>query len=462
MVTNQDSQQSTLFFTQERQQRLDLVMHLIPNSRQPILLRGPEAAGKSFFIGQFVKQVPKNWNVCALEAEELVISALDALDMAFKAVQQTDKSIQSRLSAWSSQEKVVVALIEDAHLLGSECFEQLFQLREEYSCLRLFFTSSENLGEDVEGRCQLIDLEPFTQKQTIAYAKERISSKGLGFVNLAGIDDVVLFIETGGLPGRINDVLDQMSTNPLQGERIKKPSNKLFIMSAVVVSIVLAIFLTYGLWDEKVIDEGFVLAIPSENNALSGEQFKKAQPTDIVKVQEIADVSPKPIMVKEKGNNAEVASEKEEKIKLPLVPSSEPPLPVVEKAVEQMDSSDVVNSIITPQEPDIKVVEELTKKTPLALHIEWITAQSPTRYTLQLMGASEEKSIKQYMASKKDVVGLRYFRHKKDSGAWYTVIYGEYAEKKLAETATKNLPKQLKNIKPWVRSFESVNKDLFQ
>ena len=78
------------------------------------------------------------------------------------------------------------------------------------------------------------------------------------------------------------------------------------------------------------------------------------------------------------------------------------------------------------------------------------------------MGASEEKSIRQYIASKKDVVELRYFRHKRNNGAWYTVIYGTYVDKTLAEVAAKSLPPQLKNIKPWVRSIESVNKDLFQ
>jgi len=462
MVTNQDSQQPILFFTQERQQRLDLIMHLIPNSRQPVLLRGPDAAGKSFFIGQFVKQAPKEWLVCALEADELLVSVLDSIELAVNTVQQTDKAIHSRLSAWSDQEKVVVALIEDAQLLGSECVEQLFQLRQEYSCLRLLITSSENLGDDVEGRCQLIDLEPFTQKQTIEYAKTRVSSKGLNFVNLAGVDDVVLFIETGGLPGRINDVLDQMQKNPLRDGAIKKPSNKLFIMSVVVVSIVLAVFLTYGLWGEDVVDEGPVLAIPLEKDLASGEHIKKTHQAELVKAQESANVLTKPVIVGNKDNRAEEGVVKEEEITKSLAPLIEPSLPVIEKAVKQVSPPDAVKSIITPPEPDVKVVEKLIKKTPLALHLEWIKAQSPTSYTLQLMGASEEKSIRQYIASKKDVVELSYFRHKRNNGAWYTVIYGTYADKTSAEVAAKSLPPQLKNIKPWKRSIESVNKDLFQ
>ena len=466
MSANQNSEPLALFFTNERQQRLDLVTHLIPNSRQPILLRGPEASGKSFFIGQFVKQAPKSWLVFAIEADELAISPIDSIELAVNAMQHTDKPIQSRLSAWSNQEKVVVALVEGAHLLGSSCFEQLLQLSGDYSCLRLVVTSSENLGDGIEDRCQLIDLEPFTQKQTVEYAKARVNSKGLDFVNLAGIDDVVLFIETGGLPGRINDVLEQMQTNPLRGDIVKTPSSKLFILSAVVGSIVLALFFTYGLWDDNVVDEGPAISISLEKGLLSDEPAKQERLTDVIKPQEQASVPTKLVTAQDEANDenhvAELVVEKKKKITKALAPLIEPSPPMVEETAEGAVQSKVVKSIITPPKPDVKVVEKMVKKTPLMLHHEWLRSQPPKNYTLQLMGVSEEQSIKQYIASKEDVKGLRYFRHKRNNGAWYTVIYGMYAEKGLAEKAAKSLPKQLKNIKPWVRSIESVNADIFQ
>lgn len=115
------------------------------------------------------------------------------------------------MEAQSRAGKKVIICVEDVHRLANVHFEFLFGLADTYPCVRLLLTSSENIGESIEERCQLIDIEPFTQKQTAEYARFRVNRQGLAFVNLAGIDDVVLFIETGGLPGRINDVLDSMA-----------------------------------------------------------------------------------------------------------------------------------------------------------------------------------------------------------------------------------------------------------
>lgn len=453
------------FFTPERQQRLDLITHLIPNSRQPVLLRSPAEAGKSYFLKQFRNQASKTWSICTLEADELAISPLDALELALNQLEGGDKSIQARLVAWSHVGRVLVVIVEDAHDLDEGCLSALFKLVEQYSCLRLLLSSSENLGDRIESNCQLIDLEPFSQKQTSEYAKLRVNAKGLEFVNLAGIDDVVLFIETGGLPGRINDVLAQMQINPKKVSQTKKVSSTTFVLSAVVASMLVALLLTYGFWggDEADVRPKSAIALPAESKRSPEMVLKNEADINLVKLKEVA--KDKKISLAEEQEKDLAVDVVKKEIILASVEVKHPPAPI-KKVVAEPKIIASPNSV--KKSARVKLVETVENaiktadpKTELDGHHAWLKSQPAKHYTLQLLGVSQEASVQQYIASKKALSGLRYFRNKKDKGSWYTVIYNSYTDRQSAEKEAKNLPKALKGVKPWVRSIESVRADMF-
>ena len=117
------------FFPAERQQRLDLILHLIPNTRQAILLRGPEQSGKSFFLRQFDKQRDKRWQFCLIPAKSLMdtTSPLEVLTQAFDELEGNNKQLLVRLAAASKAEKKVIICIEDTHQLGEAQFDFLFK-----------------------------------------------------------------------------------------------------------------------------------------------------------------------------------------------------------------------------------------------------------------------------------------------------------------------------------------------
>jgi len=460
-----DNQLATEFFTPERQQRLDLITHLIPNSRQPILLRGPTESGKSYFLEQFRHQAPKGWPVCTLDADELAISPLDALELALNQLEGGDKSIQARLVAWSHVDKTLIVIIEDVHNLDEGCLKALFQLSEQYSCLRLLASSSENLGESIESGCQLIDLEPFSQKQTSEYAKCRVNAKGLDFINLAGIDEVVLFIETGGLPGRINDVLAQMDVNPEKVSQTKKTSSATFVLSAVVMSVLVALLLTYGFWDGDDVEEASAIALPGESKRLPEMALKSEGDVDSVTPVVVAIRDKEPDAVDKKVALLPIDVDKKSPI-LATVKINEPSA-VINKVAVEPKAAEVENVVKQPalvKKPEaVKAVIKVSEpKTELDLYHAWLKKQPAKHYTLQLLGVSQEASVKQYLASKKVLSGLRYFRNKKDNGSWYTVIYEDFNDRQSAEKAANSLPKVLKGVKPWVRSIESVRADMFR
>ena len=66
----------TEFFPAERQSRLDLLLHLLANTRQTILLRGPEQSGKSYFVRQLEKQLNDTDLFVLVTATDLINAAM--------------------------------------------------------------------------------------------------------------------------------------------------------------------------------------------------------------------------------------------------------------------------------------------------------------------------------------------------------------------------------------------------
>ncbi|MEH6650297.1 MAG: AAA family ATPase [Motiliproteus sp.] len=84
----------------------------------------------------------------------------------------------------------------------------------------------------------------------------------------------------------------------------------------------------------------------------------------------------------------------------------------------------------------------------------------PADYSLQMLGAREEKNIVEFIASMPDKDNLHYFfTHYKDK-PWYVVIYGRYASRAEAMTARGELPEPLRSKRPWARSVKGIQGDI--
>lgn len=459
------------FFPAERQRRLDLILHLIPNTRQVILLRGPVQSGKSFFIGRLQNQIDESWQFCSILADQLMQTEapLQVLADAFNGLEDKHNQILIRLEAWSKLGQKVIVCIENAHQLNTELFAFLFKLSDNYECIHMILTSSENLGESVESRCQLVDLEPFTQKQTTQYAKKRVQKKGIELVNLAGFDEVVLFIETGGLPGRINDVLEQIP-NQVASDGSKKAANGLPIMWLVGAAMLLTGALLVVLYPEK--ESGSI-----ETVAQSKGGYNEERPVDSLALDEVIKL---PIKIKaEPAKKNLIVETGLEPIVLPAVPvrasdiitqnlikknsptednislqGSEP------KNTKLNTSRDAENSVGQKEE---KIIAEIPKK-PAGIQIgtDWIKSRDKNHYTLQLLGVSTEESAHKYILKHKELKSLYFFQNKKNDGKWFSVIYGDFVSKEKAVQASRNLPPSLGRLKPWVRSFGGLHADLYR
>ena len=79
-------------------------------------------------------------------------------------------------------------------------------------------------------------------------------------------------------------------------------------------------------------------------------------------------------------------------------------------------------------------------------------------YTIQLLAARDIKTLNRFR-QKNRLMGKTYIsRTHKNGQVWYDLIMGDYATVAQAKSALDNLPAHIKNMKPWIRSYISVQK----
>jgi len=475
---NKEEENVKEFFPAERQQRLDLILHLIPNTRQAILLRGPEQSGKSFFIKQLENQIDESWQLCLVSAEDLMqtVTPLQVLANAFDELEENTKQLLVRLAAASKAEKKIIICIEDTHKLDVARFDFLFQLADSYKCLHIILTSSDNLGVAVESRCQLIDLEPFTQQQTTEYARKRVDKSSLGFLNLAGLDDVVLFIETGGLPGRINDVLEQMGNQSVKNER-SKPVKSLPFVGLISVVVLVIVILVFNLYPKTGSESATSTVLQGEQSIVKKTQSLVSPSVMIDAVEQQAtnhvESSRKAIDSKQDLAQEDLLSEgmgikvtsnlentKEKAVAVKVENKANPLRADLENIkVEETTHKKKLATLIKEKPPETaKVSKDLTATQ---LNHLWVQSRDKNHFTLQLLGVSTEEAARSFLLKHKTVKPLYFFQNKRNGGKWFSVIYGDFKNKELAFEKAKKMPLSLAKLKPWLRQFEVIQGDIF-
>ena len=87
---------------------------------------------------------------------------------------------------------------------------------------------------------------------------------------------------------------------------------------------------------------------------------------------------------------------------------------------------------------------------------EWVLAQEPGTFTLQLFGSHEVKNAEEFIRQHKLGKEANYFVSEHKGKDWYSVVYGVYPDQAAASAAIKTLPTSLHKIKPWVRRFDDI------
>jgi TPR repeat protein len=89
---------------------------------------------------------------------------------------------------------------------------------------------------------------------------------------------------------------------------------------------------------------------------------------------------------------------------------------------------------------------------------DWVLAQNPAGYTLQIGSVTSEADIVRFIEENGIADQAAYIRVVIDGTTRYNALYGSYSDYAAAEAAVSQLPPEVQRVKPWVRNFGVLQK----
>ncbi|ODN68091.1 SPOR domain-containing protein [Methylophaga muralis] len=91
---------------------------------------------------------------------------------------------------------------------------------------------------------------------------------------------------------------------------------------------------------------------------------------------------------------------------------------------------------------------------------DWILQQSGKAFTFQLMGSWDRTEIERFVKKHSLTGNVAIFESMRDDKVWYALIYGVYPSRDVAMRSSKQWPSPLNKVKPWLRRFDDVQKQI--
>jgi DamX protein len=463
----------------EREQKLDLLMHLITNLQQPLILQGVLGVGKTMLLSAVESRKTSSTDTFLLNlVQQASFESIQAQIIEFiKSTRQLEyHSLAAALKAYAQQEMQLVLLVDDADQLVSGLMSTLIEFGAKYPALRLVFSltaeeyKEKSQLEKVQVNCHFVELPTLNIWQCEAFIRSLLEQEP-SIYTIKDIDRAFVrevYRETKGNPGEISAI-------------IKLAKKRRFSSSAMLALIVVTVFICSAfvsvfLWQE--VKQGNLMRVRESTQATV--ELIKSTPEIAVQKTIKTEVSAE---LKE----PELPFEKQ-MIQLPVIVSAPllidmPVEPVVDEVdvkpagsmdkkvkIEQMpDKVDElkVSDALVKQENQVEVIkiepEKKAEAPVFALNAQddrkWVLEQKEWQYTLQLIALSaKDKLLEEQEKYLRLGIKTFYLERKVKPSKSYVLLYGVFASIDEAKKQMQKLPKALQGS--WPRKFSAIQKDL--
>ena len=495
--------ETVYFDTQERAERLQLLTHLINNTRDILYLRGPHGAGKTRFGAQLADAIESDYAVIWLTAGAGVPLS-DQLPSDQQAGVVDDADLD--LIVQAEPERPLLLIIDDADALRPEELLELEHRSPPGSRILLLGTGGGVQG--LAGReIQFVDLPAFTEEQTAAFIRMQGEpgsvAAGDGFVQS-------LHRAARGQPGPLLDALTALPATgrepPLKPVWISWPWALLVVVLASLLISVLLFQDRINAWFQPSATDDQVTVKQDRAQALVAAQDK---PTEIERqrmpqqtlpeleaagaVPPLAEPMPGPVvepLVEPAPAGADVtppavAETMPEESPDPILdavidaaidaaaqPPRTPESPSVVAPAEQPPASSGANQLLNKQAAPVIAKQQLpaqpksqpepvagagtpaTGNRPAVGGLNWLLAQPPSHYTLQLVGGRDRASVDKFIRQHRITGPHAVFVRDLNGRPWYSLVSGSYPDREAALAGLAKLPRDLSGA--WPRTFASI------
>jgi hypothetical protein len=493
-------------------ERRQLLVHLLHNAAKPVYLRAPAAAGKTRFLVELGARVSREFTLVRLAGGRSPAGLVEAVEQALAG----DAGGQPLGALLAAAPSPVLIAIDDADSLPAACSADLETLSR--AGARLLLTGRGGPSWlSADERVQLVDLPAFTLNETrdFALAVDNVLARPL--VRDGGAD---LFTATGGRPGLIvQRVAAAGAGAPARvagGLLVWIGGGLLAALLGIVVWQQETINAWLGQSDSSPAEpvgevrpslparDADPLAAPAPSPPELVEDLP-VEPLVIASIEEVSDVldpdaaasrqAPSPDAPG--GADTEVADAPAgesspnagEAPGLPLGPEVAASAPVAAPSGPESGGTAASEAPASSQEPasgaDPASVENnpppqtaavapppagkppapaaADEPAPVVLPgllgPEWLSAQPPERYTLQLVGARDLGAIRRFIARHQLAGELAVFEREMGGKPWFSLLSGSFPNREAALRARSGLPRALRKD-AWARPFGDVRQYL--
>ena len=498
------SNKAPYFTTEVRNQQLAMLEHLSRYSSMLLVVEGEQGSGKTAFMKEFVTHQTESAVVSQVHGSMLMTAGqlLSAIYAGFGSDIEhlsPDSTFGPLLAFATEQEQigqVGLVVIDNAQELNTDAIIMLLDMvsmaseHQAVPHVLLFseFPLQRNLDSFQKSRFEQLShhqvLQPYTLEETRSYLLHRVRSVS-GEINLPFTDKQVkgIYKESTGFPGRINQMAQVQlgigSSNVSSGSKFKWnfalgfPLVHMALLSIVMLGILIAVVF----YDS---DDGNS-PIAGRTIALEGKAISQAPSATIARIEEMQKrlgsgenklslpPIPSDVLVQnnasntgqEGGNRSKViAAPVKSNAPIPLTPSIATNSPIRQTSpVIQTSAPILANSDVKLANSDAKEVVEEAPTDRFEKTSWWLT-QSPNRYTLQLLGTYNLRTVKEFIRDQGSLDGFSYFQAVHNNRDWFVVVYGNYRNRSEAIAAVETLPKELQSLNPWARSVKGIQQDI--
>ena len=482
-------------------QRLDLLTHLTQFGESVVLVAGPAGSGKTSLLETFVNHANNRWEICLLDGTHPQ-QVPGHLSRAFGTDAST--GVEDALSQWDARtdsSRLFVILVDDADKLDQQTCDDLCRLltlpQGERVRAILFGTDDAQprvkkaLEQHTSSRSmQLLEVPRLSEEETASYLLYRLAVAGYSGESPFTATEVRAICKAAdGRPAATNTLAHQTLTEHVLRANSKRQhsvpatggkNGRLWLAATGGLLILVALigWLRFTSPEntgsepqlaEAPFQEGVPLTIPATNHAAGASVPSVEQPTlaseTASELPDAGDEIPLPVPETASRSIATDVSATPSQTQAPLPAATTRTIPGTKEASPPRASS-------LPETPDVEdpkkaapvQAEKTTVPTPTAEapgfpHREsWLLNQPEDRYSLQLLGSRNEKSIARYIAQHKlDPRQTAYYRGLFKNAEWYVLVYGVYPSRDAALKQIETLPAAVRKERPWPRDMKSVH-----
>ena len=476
---------NNFYLNADLEQHINHLIHLLQSSDLVLVLAGEDGSGKTTLIQQLINRQTPGLDFCMIQASEQLEPAalLTQLTRCFELPEQLDNKttfdlLKDHANILRTNNRIPVAIIDDAHELPADTLKLLLSLQQENKDASpdhwhvILVTHSAYTADllQLNERLHFIHINALTPEQTADYINHRLYIAGLESNSPLPDKDIdFIYQQSEGLPKRIHQLAHQilMQKTPAATASVQVKETPLPQTSGkkhkglIIVSTLLALLLGSVLFFQDDINR-LIESQPDRKTVSQQQSFPlpimKSEKKNRYLLHKIPDPEPaKPVTAQKQqvviNNQTNPVVKKPTNIKKTVLTTSA-------QARQKTDTTEkITTKPVTPSAVKLSPFETKLKKHAIRTY-KWIMQQNQQHFTAQIMASSRADSlIKQAtlpaLAGKTAIYAI-----KRNGAPWYVLLYGQKTDKLAMKAAIAGLPGHLQKNRPWIRSFAAIQAEI--